>query len=84
LITVAALEIDQKIRIAISGLCPFPFRVNKVEEFLNNRQLSYKERITMALNDLPSPILNDVEGSADYRIFVLQNLLLDVLTRLEG
>jgi CO/xanthine dehydrogenase FAD-binding subunit len=84
LITVAALEIDQKKRLAISGLCPFPFRAKKVEEALNNRQLSYKERITMALNDLPNPILDDVQGSADYRLFVLQNLLLDILTRLES
>ena len=38
LITIAALKIDGEIRVAISGLCPFPFRAKKMEAVLNNRQ----------------------------------------------
>ena len=38
LITIAALKIDGEIRVAISGLCPFPFRAKNMEAVLNNRQ----------------------------------------------
>ncbi|WP_193747859.1 hypothetical protein [Neobacillus niacini] len=83
LITVAALKMDGEIRTAISGLCPFPFRSKKMEAPLNNREISVQERIQSTLAEMPSPILNDVEGSSEYRLFVLQNLLEDVLGALD-
>ena len=79
LITVAALKMDEEVRVALSGLCPFPFRSKKMEASLNNRQWSIEDRIDGALAQVPSPILNDVEGSSEYRLFVLRNLLHDVL-----
>ncbi|GHH96804.1 FAD binding domain-containing protein [Neobacillus kokaensis] len=82
LITIAALKIDQEFRVAISGLCPFPFRSQEAEAYLN-RQGSMEERIDGALSVLPKPILDDVEGSAQYRLFVLRNLLYDALVALE-
>jgi CO/xanthine dehydrogenase FAD-binding subunit len=83
LITIAALKIEGEIRTAISGLCPFPFRAKNMEAALNNRQWPREERINRALTELPQPILNDVEGSSQYRIYVLRNLLEDVLQTLE-
>lgn len=83
LITVASLKIDNKIRVALSGLCPFPFRSQGVEAALNNREMSEAERVEHALTLLPEPILDDVEGSANYRLFVLRNVLLDVLESLD-
>jgi aerobic carbon-monoxide dehydrogenase medium subunit len=79
LITIAGLAINNRIRIAISGLCPFPFRSLEVEGLLNNRQISMEERIGKAIEILPQPILDDVEGSEDYRLFVLKNLMFDVM-----
>ena len=79
LITIAAIKIDNEVRVAFSGLCPFPFRSNQVEAALNLRDLPLEERVNRALLVLPAPILDDVEGSAKYRLFVLRNLLLDVL-----
>ncbi|MBA9028975.1 FAD binding domain-containing protein [Peribacillus huizhouensis] len=79
LITVAALKIGEEVRVALSGLCPFPFRSKKVETLLNNREWPIEDRVNSALSELPGPILNDVEGSAEYRLFVLRNLLHDVL-----
>ncbi|MGG5254366.1 FAD binding domain-containing protein [Neobacillus sp. SM06] len=84
LITIAAVKINGELRVSVSGLCPFPFRSTEVEAFLNNRILSAAERIKGALEVLPGPILDDVEGSADYRLFVLGNLLEDVLMQFEG
>lgn len=83
LITIAALEIDGEIRMAISGLCPYPFRSITLENIMNNRMLSRQERIDQIVNHLPAPILNDVEGSDEYRIFVLTDLLEKVIARLE-
>jgi CO/xanthine dehydrogenase FAD-binding subunit len=83
LITVAALKVEEEVRVAISGLCPFPFRSKKLEDELNNPELPIQERIQRALTGLPAPILNDVEGSSDYRLFVLKNILLDVLGTLD-
>ncbi|WP_028399589.1 FAD binding domain-containing protein [Ectobacillus panaciterrae] len=83
LITIAALKIDNEIRVALSGLCPFPFRSQLVEAALNNKGMPEAERVERALASLPGPILDDVEGSANYRLFVLRNLLLDVLESLD-
>jgi CO/xanthine dehydrogenase FAD-binding subunit len=84
LITVAALKTGQEVRVAISALCPFPFRSKEMEASLNDRGKSADVRIDGALAVLPKPILDDVEGSAQYRLFVLRNLLLDVLAALDG
>ena len=47
LITVAALKMDEEVRVALSGLCPFPFRSKKVEASLNNREWSIKDRVVV-------------------------------------
>ena len=83
LITLAALKIDQKIRVAVSGLCPFPFRSPAVEELINARGQSIETRVEGAIAALPQPILDDIEGSKEYRLFVLRNLLLDALANLD-
>ncbi|MFL6555677.1 MAG: FAD binding domain-containing protein [Bacillus sp. (in: firmicutes)] len=83
LITIAALKLGQQIRVAISGLCPFPFRSIEMESALNKRELPVDSRIDEAFAKLPKPILDDVEGSAQYRRFVLRNLLLDVVATLD-
>jgi aerobic carbon-monoxide dehydrogenase medium subunit len=83
LITVAALKIAEEIRVAVSGLCPFPFRSSEMEETLNNKLYSVEERVEQALSMLPNPILDDIEGSANYRLFVLRHLLMDVLAALD-
>lgn len=82
LITIAAINFNDEIRVAFSGLCPFPFRSRQVEEALNQTNLSTEDRVNRALSVLPASILDDIEGSAKYRMFVLQNLLLDILASL--
>ncbi|UQD51170.1 xanthine dehydrogenase [Bacillus methanolicus] len=84
LVTVAALKTNEQIRVAFSGVCPFPFRSQTVEERLNDRQLPLEARIDEALHHLPRPILDDIEGSVEYRLFVLKHTLFDIITELEG
>ncbi|MDP4084326.1 MAG: FAD binding domain-containing protein [Bacillota bacterium] len=83
LITICALKVGNEIRVAISGFCPFPFRSKVVEEILNNDRLSLEERINTVIEVLPGPILNDVEGSSKYRVFVLKNLLREIMMSLK-
>ncbi|MCR2822646.1 FAD binding domain-containing protein [Lederbergia panacisoli] len=84
LITGAAMKVDGALRIAFSGICPFPFRSPAMEKEINNTTLSIESRIENAINHLPEPILDDIEGSREYRLFVLRNLLTDFLLEMEG
>jgi xanthine dehydrogenase molybdenum-binding subunit len=84
LITLAALKTDRFIRAAFSGLCTFPFRSSAMEKELNNTNLTLKERIDRAVLLIPAPVLEDIRGSREYRLFVLRNTLFDALTNLEG
>ena len=84
LISLAALKKDDRIRLALSGMCPFPFRSPGMEECLNDRNDSWGVRIDKALGRLPAPILNDISGSDGYRRFVLKNTLLNTLKPLEA
>lgn len=84
LITIAALKVNGALRFAFSGVCAFPFRSLKMEESLNNKGVSLESRVENAINNLPAPIANNVQGSAEYRKFVLKNTLLDVVVKLEG
>ncbi|MBS4201431.1 FAD binding domain-containing protein [Bacillus sp. FJAT-49732] len=83
LITGAAMKVDGHIRMAFSGVCPFPFRSFEMEQEINHSTLSIESRIENALHQLPEPILDDIEGSREYRLFVLRNLLMDFLLELE-
>lgn len=84
LITGAAIKKDGQLRIAFSGVCPFPFRSLEMEQEMNNSALPFEDRISRALRFIPGPVLNDIEGSKEYRLFVMQNLLMDFLKELEG
>jgi len=84
LVTVAALKKDGQIRIAFSGLSSFPFREQNIEQILNQQQVALEVRIDQAIRELPYPILDDVEGTSEYREFVLRNTMLDILTALEN
>ncbi|MBW8350318.1 FAD binding domain-containing protein [Bacillus sp. IITD106] len=84
LITGAAMKVNGLLRMAFSGVCPFPFRSFAMEKEINNAALPVESRIENALQILPEPILDDIEGSREYRLFVLKNLLMDFLSEMEG
>lgn len=83
LVSLSSIKKENRIRIAVSGVCPFPFRSSKMETILNDRRYSIFDRVNDSVEFLPKPILDDVEGSSEYRVFVLKNILLDVLSELE-
>lgn len=69
---------------AFSGLCPFPFRTKQIEDILNNNSLTIDDKISQTLTVLLHNLINDMQGSAEYRQFVLTNILTEILTSLEG
>ncbi|HWQ78417.1 MAG TPA: FAD binding domain-containing protein [Anaerovoracaceae bacterium] len=84
LISMAALKKDNRIRMAFSGLCDFPFRSEEMEEDINHTGIPKELRIKLAISHVPGPILDDIQGSAEYRKFVLSNLLEEILAKLDG
>ncbi|KAF5041363.1 MAG: FAD binding domain-containing protein [Sedimentibacter saalensis] len=75
LMTVAALKKDNKIRIAFSGLYSYPFRNKEIENYINDEGINHKNIIGQIIEQVSSSILNDAEGSSEYRKFVLKNTL---------
>ncbi|MDN4526696.1 FAD binding domain-containing protein [Fictibacillus fluitans] len=83
LITLAVLKTKTEIRLAVSGLCSFPFRAFEMEKAIGQGG-PLPDRVQEALRHVPQPVLDDVEGSSGYRMFVLEHMLEDLISRLEG
>lgn len=83
LVSIAALKKDNRIRVAFSGVCAFPFRSQKMEDILNIGGMSLEDRIQRALQFLPGQIVEDILGSREYRTFVLEDLLMGTIATLE-
>jgi CO/xanthine dehydrogenase FAD-binding subunit len=82
--TVAAVRKDGRVRVAFSGLCPFPFRSAEIERFVNDESLRYEDAFRHIVASMPAPLLHDADASAEYREFVLYHTLYDVLSALRG
>ena len=82
-VSLAALVKNNKIRTAFSGVCGYPFRSTEIETILNDVSLTVTKRVDQAIEHLPEPIVEDMEASAEYRRFILQNVLQDTLEILE-
>ncbi len=75
LLSIAALWEGKNLRAAFSGVCSYPFRNAHTEAILNERALSAGERARRAVEALPQPPYCDVEGTGEYRAFLMQNTL---------
>ena len=83
-LSLAAVRTDTgKIRVAFSGICENPFRSKKVEKIINDTALSINDRVERVASSLPLPVISDIEGSMEYRVFVLKNALSDIIAELE-
>lgn len=84
LISMAALKKDNNIRMTFSGVSSFPFRSVSMEKAINNKAIPREQRIEQAINSLPAPTLGNIQGSSEYKEFVLRNLLDNILETLDG
>jgi xanthine dehydrogenase FAD-binding subunit len=83
LVSMSALVKDGFLRAAFSGICSYPFRSGPIEAVLNDSSLSSAERADRAVNLLPKPPHDDVEGSGQYRAFVFKNMVETLLEEME-
>lgn len=81
LITIAALEDEDRLNIAFSGVCDYPFRSILIEDYLNDTSMSNEIRINNAISNIPGQILSDLVGSSDFRKFMLQKMLTEILEK---
>lgn len=79
LITTAALIANGYLRIAFSGLAAYPVRDEAVEAILNDQSIDFERRAEGAAAALSGILLEDTNGSAAYRRFVLKNTLVSIL-----
>lgn len=82
-VTIMAISADGVMRFAYSGICSYPFRSIEMERALNNKEFPIKERITKAIALLPEPPRTDCEGSADYRLEIMQIALEQIVSYLK-
>jgi xanthine dehydrogenase molybdenum-binding subunit len=84
LVSIAASKKDGRIRLAVSGVCRYPFRYPPLEDEVNAANRSPLERAERAAARLPEPAVNDAFGSRDYRLFLLRHAIADTIRQLEG
>jgi CO/xanthine dehydrogenase FAD-binding subunit len=82
-ISINAVKISGRLKIAISGASNLPLYSEEINETLNNRQSSYKERVKLALDSWPKPIIDDIQGSEKYKRFLLETTILEIFQVLE-
>jgi xanthine dehydrogenase molybdenum-binding subunit len=84
LVSIAASKKDGRIRLAVSGICRYPFRYKPLEDEVNAVNCSPRERAERAAARLPEPAVDNGFGSRDYRMFLLRNALTETIQQLEG
>ncbi|OOM69671.1 FAD binding domain-containing protein [Clostridium sp. BL-8] len=81
LITLTALKDDERINIAFSGVCDYPFRSSEIEDYLNDESMSSDIKINKIIDNIPGQILNDLVGSSDFRKFMLKGMLTEIIEK---
>lgn len=84
LVTVVSVKMGNRIRVAFSGLCPYPFRLYAGEGEYNNKHASLEKRIDNVMRHLPATILSDILGTAEYREFIAKNVLSKIIEKSGG
>ncbi|HWQ51541.1 MAG TPA: FAD binding domain-containing protein [Terriglobales bacterium] len=79
LVSVAAIKKGDALRAAFSGICPYPFRSGEIEAVLNDGALSPAQKAKKAAGLLPESPVSDAEGSGEYRLFVFENTIRELL-----
>ncbi len=79
LVTVCALLKDDALALAASGLCAYPFRFPDIKTEVLFSAADITEQLA---GRIPAPVLDDLEGSAAYRLFAFkktaENIILDI------
>lgn len=81
--SIAAIMKEGRLQVAMSGVCPYPFRSQKLEKILNESTETQEARVEHALTELPTELIEDVNGSTAYRQFLIKQILKEIYEVLE-
>lgn len=84
LVSALALRDGNKTNIAFSGLCDKSFRAKEIEKTLNNKSIAIEKRIKHIIEAIPGQLLDDNNGTPDYRKFMLANIIEEIIDKFEG
>lgn len=80
LVSMSALKDKDKIKIALSGLGDYPFRSYEMENILNGDISPKDDKIQKAIDSIEDKIKSHMNGSKEYKEFMLYNVLDTALT----
>mgnify|MGYP001194034941 CR=1 FL=1 len=80
LLHIAAMEDEKGIKLAVSGLCPYPFRSKALEQYLNDIEGSDWD-IKSIYELLPSQVKDDNIASSEYRKAVFEKSIEKLLRK---
>lgn len=75
LVSMVALKNGDKIQMAFSGLGDYPFRSNELEKILNKSISPKKNKINLAVECIEDKINDALNGSKEYKKFILYEIL---------
>lgn len=84
LVSMVALKHDGEINMAFSGLGDYPFRSIKLENIINHGETESKIKIARAIDVVENNIKGNLNGSKEYKKFMLFNILDTTLESLLG
>lgn len=85
LVTIAvARRDDGSLRAAFSGWTTYPFTSSRVNHVLSETSRSAADRAARATSSMPHRAVDDIHGSREYREFVTQYTLTNMLRELEA
>ncbi|HUX20673.1 MAG TPA: FAD binding domain-containing protein, partial [Spirochaetia bacterium] len=83
IVSLSAMKLEGKIRMAVSGLCNFPFRSSEIEDVINDKGVSVESRIAKALTLVPGAVRDDQRASAEYRSHLFLKGATEIIGELE-
>lgn len=82
LVTVTAMKIGGRMRIAVSGLCDFPLRSAPMERIMNDQSLPPRLRAAQMADSAPAGILENLAATAAFRRKVFIDVVEDAIASL--
>lgn len=79
IVTMATMEVNRHLRVAMSGLYDEPIRSKKMEEVINQKEGTTEELSKEGLKIISKNVIDDDLASKDYRRFVFKTILQQIL-----
>lgn len=83
LVTATSLFIEDEMRIAVSGISEQPIRNKEMERIAQDSSKDKTTKLKRMIEQLSEQMIDNVEGSAAYRSFVLEGMLENILKKRE-